>query len=188
MRQTSFQFFRNYKKSFGGSELVGRRKSRRPLSTKSPVHLILKSKTQKIFHPNNQSLRDLILRTAKKFNIQVHEYALNWSHIHLIIQLWDRQDYVRFIRALTSLMAMAFEKSRARNTLQKSSEKNTISGTEKLFTLRPFTRILAWGKDYKNTVQYVFLNFQESLGFKRNKRTTHRKKSRTEPNSFKGST
>lgn len=150
MRQTSFEFFRNYKKTFGGSALVGRRKEKRPLSIKSPIHLILKSENHKVFRPANQSLHRLILETARKFNIQVRDFAMNWSHSHFVIQISSRQDYVRFIRALTSKMAMAVQKAQVQKT--------------KLFTLRPFSRILNWGRDYRNVIQYIFLNFKEALG------------------------
>ncbi len=152
MRQTKFEFSKDYKKSFGGKDLIGKRKSQRPLSTKLPLHLILKANQKKVFVPGNRRLQRLIQRLARKFYVRVYDVAINWSHIHFLIQIRERQDYVRFIRALTSKLAMA---------VQKVSPKSKT----KLFTLRPFTRIISWGRDYKNAVDYLAKNCMESFGW-----------------------
>lgn len=142
-RQLSF--FKN-KNSFGGSLLIGHRKIQRPLSTKSAIHLILKSQHKGIFNPSNQSLLRLIRSQAEKFNIRLYEVAVNWSHIHMVIKIKSREDYLKFIRALTSLIAMRAQKA------------------QKVFTLRPFTRLVAWGKDFENIIQYQILNQLEANG------------------------
>jgi REP element-mobilizing transposase RayT len=158
MRQTSFGFLKDYKKEFGGSLLQGKRKSKRPLSTKSPIHLILKANQKGVFNPTSRELKLLIRETAKKFNIQLYDLALNWSHIHFLIRIKDRQDHVRFIRALCSLITA------------------TLKFKEKLFTLRPFTRVLSWGRDLKYGFNYLIINQMESFGLIR--RTNSKKKPR----------
>ena len=60
MKQLFFDFIQGYKKEFGGSLPVGKRKSKRPLSTKHPIHLILKSSQKGLFNPMNISLDQLI--------------------------------------------------------------------------------------------------------------------------------
>jgi hypothetical protein len=154
MKQISFGFCKNYKNSFGGGLLVGKRKTKRPLSTKKPIHLILKSMHKGVFVPGNQSLEKLIFSQAKKFNIQIYEFALNWSHIHLVIRLKNQNDYHKFIRSMTSIIA------------QKIKMKYCATGRhyEKTFELRPFTRILSWGRDFKNTIHYQVLNQLEARG------------------------
>jgi len=79
MKQMSFGFIRDYKKEFGGSLLAGKRKTRRPLSTKSPIHLILKADQKGIFSPSNRSLDKLIRKTAQQFDIHLYDLAVNWS-------------------------------------------------------------------------------------------------------------
>ena len=150
MRQTSFSFIQDYKKQFGGSLLLGKRKSKRPLSVKKPIHLILKSEGQRFFNPANRSLRRLIQFQAKKFNIKLYDFAQNWTHIHLLIKLKDREDYIKFIRALTSILAL---KIRARNP-----------DVKVIFTLRPFSRIVSWGRDFQNTLKYQIINIMEAFG------------------------
>jgi hypothetical protein len=77
LRQTGFSFLKNYTKEFGGSLLIGRRKTRRPLSTKSPIHLILKSSGNKIFHPANTDMNKIVRLDAKRLGIKVYDLAVN---------------------------------------------------------------------------------------------------------------
>ena len=160
MKQTSFSFLKDYKKEFGGSLLLGKRKTRRPLSTKSPIHLILKASQKGVFSPSNHSLKNLIRKTAQQFDIHIYDLAINWSHIHFLIRIKSREDYVRFIRALSSLLSQAVLKSKSRMVLQ----------CAKLFTLRPFTRILSWGRDLKTVFGYVMINQMEAFGLVRRKK------------------
>jgi REP element-mobilizing transposase RayT len=160
MRQLSFDFTKNYKKEFGGSLLLGKRKSKRPLSTKHPLHLVLKSSYKGVFNPSNKSLRELIQKQSKRFGIKIYDYAVNWSHIHLIIRIKDRTDYLKFIRAITSIIALR--------------AKEFDSKFDQVFTLRPFTRILSWGRDFRNALSYQVLNQLEAVGLAR--RTKKKKK------------
>jgi REP element-mobilizing transposase RayT len=153
MRQMKFEFFRSSNLYFGGEYLEGHRKTQRPLSVKTPLHLVLKSETQRIFQPQIASLRRLILETAWKFEITIRELAVSWNHIHLIIQIKDRKDYVRFIRALTPKLAQA-----ARNVNPKAG---------KLFSLRPYSRIVSWGRDFENAIEYLYKNIEEAFGRRR---------------------
>ncbi len=150
MRDSDFMSLNKGKKEHGGSLLEGKRKGRRALSNKHAIHLILKSDLTGVFNPGNRSLEQLLRSTAEKFNIRIYSSALNWSHIHCVIKIKDRKDYNAFIRALTSNLAIKIRK-----------HKNFIG---KVFTLRPFTRIVHWGRDFKNILWYLELNQLESLG------------------------
>ena len=141
MKQLKFNFGRNYKKQFGGELLVGKRKTQRPLVVKKPIHLVLRSSQPKVFVPWNRSLEKLIYKVAAHFHITIYDLALNWNHIHFLILIKDRQDYVKFIRALTSILSQKIKLKLGK-------------GTE-VFGLRPFTRILEWGRDFRNTLNYL---------------------------------
>ena len=158
MRQTSFSFLRDYKKEFGGSLLLNKRKTKRPLSTKHPLHLILKSCHKGLFSPSNLSLQKLIKDQAQKFHIKIYDMAVNWSHIHLLIKLKNQNDYTKFIRSLTSIIAAKIRKAKPHLT--------------EIFTLRPYTRMITWGKQFKTALQYQIINQMESFGLiKRVKKT-----------------
>ena len=98
MRQINFGFLKDFKKEFGGSLLTGKRKSARPISTKHPLHLVLKSTGGSYFNPTNKQLEKLIRTQAKKYSITIYDYALNWSHIHVLLRVPSRKDYLAFIR------------------------------------------------------------------------------------------
>ena len=110
MRQTGFSFLKNYKKEFGGSLLIGKKKTRRPLSTKAPIHFILKTRRAKLFHPANNDLVKILKSDAQKFGVKIYDVAVNWSHIHLLIKLPSREAYNRFVRSVTSRLVAYFER------------------------------------------------------------------------------
>lgn len=136
-------------KHFGGScfNRAGRRKSARPISTKHSMHLILRTNSA-IFNKRLKYYRMALLRLASKFQVRIYETAFNFNHVHLIIQVQSRSSYTSFVRSLTSAIV-------------------SISGQTKIFERRPFTRIVTWGRDFKNLLRYLKLNGLESDGIAR---------------------
>ena len=151
MKQLNFSFIQNYKQSFGGSLLAGRRKTSRPLSFRKPLHLVLKSTGSSCFNPGNRKLQQILLDQASKYKIRVYDLSLNWSHIHILVRLPSREAYLAFIRTVTALITACVSKQKGK-------------ALSKLFDLRPFTRILSWGKDFRNVKDYHKLNDQEAWG------------------------
>lgn len=76
MKQVSMSFLKNYKKDFGGSLLAGKRKGRGPISTRSPMHLVLKSNLKGVFSPSNRSLEKRTRQMAQKFHVRIYDLAL----------------------------------------------------------------------------------------------------------------
>ena len=145
-------------KIFGGENLIGKRKTARLLSDKKPIHLILRSNTLKVFTPTNKSLKRLIYNLAEKYSIKIYELALNHNHIHFVIKLKNKNLYKFFIRELTSKMAIAIRKK--------------LPHLITILSLRPWTRILEWKRDFENVVDYVILNIEESMGWVVRRKTT----------------
>ncbi|MBC7370755.1 MAG: hypothetical protein H7326_04270 [Bdellovibrionaceae bacterium] len=152
MKQFSFEFLNNFRHSFGGSLLEGKRKSARTLSTKRPIHLILKTSHSRFFNPGNRALVAFIQAWASRFKIKVLRTSLNWTHIHMIILIPSRSAYNAFIRAVTAAIVQKICKAKG----------PSFKG---IFDLRPFTRILSWGKDLKNVFEYHDLNDLEAFGY-----------------------
>lgn len=148
MKQTSFSFIKNnYRKEFGGSLLKNKRKSQRPLSIKLPIHLVLRSHSAKIFLPSQRSLEFRMKKLAEKYYIRIYSLSLNWNHVHLVLKVNSREDYKRFIRHLTSSLALLAKKK------------------GKVFEFRPYTRILTWGREFETILNYIRLNDLEAFGF-----------------------
>ena len=84
------QYFPNTKpqREFGGSLLVGKRKSERPLSTQYVHHLVLKAENLQFRFPGVSltKARAKISRSlqaqAKTYNITIEAYSINWNHLH----------------------------------------------------------------------------------------------------------
>lgn len=147
MKQLSL--IKKEKTDFGGSLLKGKRKSRRPLSTNRPIHLVLKSDNAKgrfAFNPSDQKLKMLAVRMAQKFGVKLYASALNWSHIHLVIRVKNREQYNSFIRAVAGAMVLK------------------LKGGKGFFTLRPFTKIGTWGRQLKTWIDYSQKNQQQAWG------------------------
>lgn len=149
MKQLKMKFANSYKKEFGGELLIGKRKTQRPLSLRKPIHLVLRSAQNKVFVPWNRSLEILVYKLAKQFNIKIYDLSLNWSHIHSVILIKSRQDYVGFIRALSSILAQKIRQIKGSSNM--------------IFNLRPYTRILEWGRDFSNAINFVLVNQLESV-------------------------
>ncbi|MGZ3745260.1 MAG: transposase [Pseudobdellovibrionaceae bacterium] len=137
--------------------LKGKRKNARPLSSTKPLHLVLKSSGSSFFNPGNRKLEDIFREHAKKHSIKIFALSLNWSHVHLLLKLPSRNSYLAFIRTVTAAVVLFISKLRGENK-------------KGLFDLRPFTRILNWGRDFKNALAYIEKNSLEAWGLSAKKK------------------
>ena len=90
--------------------------------------------------------------TANKYKIRVYDLVLNHSHMHAIMLLPSREAYTRFIREVTSLITLHFSKMLDFLGIK----------LKKVFTYRPFTRFVHWGKAYIKLKEYIRKNELES--------------------------
>ncbi len=163
-------------KYFGGSLLENKRKSRRPLSSKDSIHLVLRSSWAKgkdsfLAKRNCKKIEYSIKKFAKKFGVRIYQQALNGNHIHLLLRITNRSLYRAFIKAVSGQIAsqvmggqsfyqfsVSFKNPEAGDGL-KVSEKS-----QSFWEFRPFSRIVKWGQDFKNCTQYIKQNVLEALG------------------------
>ena len=147
-------------KEFGGELLKGKRKSERPLNFKMPLHMILRGN---IFRSgslvwNTNVVTDTIERFAGKFGVKIYQKAIASNNIHMLVKFKDRKSYTRFARAVAGELA----------------RKLCIK-----WILRPFTRIVTWGRDFKAAIAYVVQNHLEAVGAIKYRPRTRRIKRRT---------
>ena len=151
MKPYQFKLFNNsIQREFGGSLLRCRRKTRRPLSTRVPIHLVLRSENKRAYKAlayGSSTNRKILSAVAKRFQIQILDVIFNHSHVHLVIRIPSRESYNAFIRLLTSRLAQ-FAK------LKKGE----------LFQFRPYTRLLSWGREIKTVLNYMKKNYVEAIG------------------------
>jgi hypothetical protein len=120
----------------------GKRKRLRPLSTKAPLHLILKA--ERDFDDKAAFVLAKALDLAKRFELLVLDQAINHDHLHLVLKVPHRSRYNAFIRALTGVLARRIGKG--------------------IWQTSPFTRVAGWGKELRALEKYLEMNRFEAEG------------------------
>jgi REP element-mobilizing transposase RayT len=131
-------FFKKTQNEFGGSLNQGKRKEARILDTRKPIHFVLKSQKSANLYLRRVELQKLLYRYAKKFGIKVYKESVQRDHWHFCIKITNRHLYRAFIRALTGTIARKIGKG--------------------LWSQTPYSRIVTWGRDFLNVLDYVLLN------------------------------
>ena len=156
--QTRFDSLKQ-KYAFGGS-LLKKAKNRhaRPVSTKEPMHFILKSSKavgrNSFGHSRNlRQVNALVENRCAKYGVKLITYSNNFNHLHMLLKFPSRAIYLRFVRSLTSALAVMI-----------TGAKKNARAYEKFFDERPFTRIVRGMKAYKTAWDYIRLNQLEAAG------------------------
>jgi REP element-mobilizing transposase RayT len=146
---------------FGGSLLKGNPKTKRPLDSKSPVHLNLRANQGGMRLPKTfGKVHELIHEAAKKYGVKIFDYANVGNHIHLLIQVTKIKLWSAFIRELTGRIA------------QVCRELGVAVKGDGFWRTRPFTRIVAgWQKAFRIMKDYIYLNKIEADGYINRKET-----------------
>lgn len=148
-----------------GGELLKTRKGRtrgRPLATRSSMHLVLRSSKANgewSFHRarNRRKIDEILYRFAKKYGVKILSLANVGNHLHIHIQLSNRQTYRPFIRAVTAAIAMAV------TGLNRWTR--TKLGKLKFWDYRPYTRIVTGLRAFLNLRDYLEINRLEGRGY-----------------------
>ena len=146
-------------KAFGGA-LLKKAKNRhaRPLSTKLPIHLVLRSSQARgdwsFYRARNRKIINSgVSRLALKYGVRIEQFANAGNHLHLLLRVKNRFAFQSFLRALSGLIALQI------------SGANKLKGLKKKFwDSRPFTRLVEGYRGYQIAKDYVLLNQLESWG------------------------
>jgi REP element-mobilizing transposase RayT len=165
------------KKEFGGALLKrSHAKKPRPISTKNAMHLTLRSSKAKGRYSFLASrARRLLIETkirevAEKFGVSIYKIAIVGNHIHLLLRATSRRGFIFFLRAITGIIArivLGAERGRAQLATGQARRAGgrTRQERERFWDQRPWTRVIAWMKDFANVKKYVAQNFKEAMGF-----------------------
>jgi len=167
------------RKEHGGTLLLGKRRSRRPLSIKSPLHLVLRSDFAmgaRCLLRHRPLINAIIDKAVKKFGVSIYERAIVSNHIHLLIRAKNRTQLQNFFRVVAGHIAqeilrkipIAFgEKPSAAGGASSSQTlppKKLREKENKFWQTRIYSRILSWGREFKTVKAYVIQNTLEALG------------------------
>ncbi len=165
MRQLKLNIGDNSSREHGGSLHVGRRRTRRPLSTKEPIHLVLKSDFAtgaRQLTEHRQIFERVLKKAARLYRIRVYGKGLARTHIHLVILGKRRIDLQNFFRVLAGHIAQEI--------LSQHPIQNHEAGTaprereNRFWQLRIYSKIVSWGQEFKYVLNYVLQNALEAIG------------------------
>ena len=143
-----------------GGDLRRKRAGRkaRPLARKHSLHVVLKA-DKRLIKTGLRTYRRYflvlkILQTfAARFNIKIEQYSIQYDHIHLLIRLGCRSDALNFFRVLAGQIAQNFQQRGLMVT----------DTPTKLWTQRPFTRVVLGARAMVTIKNYLKLNELEAL-------------------------
>ena len=161
-----------YRAEYGGSLAIGTRRSRRPLNSRKPVHMVLRSNLAK----GERSLLThygLVVRTLKrysrKFHVKVHEYAVCGNHIHILAKGKSRRELQNFFRVLAGQIAQQILnqiplKTNERKAFSRVEAELHRKNQRSFWSQSLFTRLVSGIRDFKNVKNYVMQNTRETFG------------------------
>src|SRR5687768_8954194 len=128
--------------AFGGELNLGKRKCARPLDSKRPLHLIFKAQTDELLLTHQALIQVTVERIAAKNGVRIQSLVIHADHIHIILEIPQRQIYNRWIRGVTGVLV------------------RKIPGLS--WKLLPYTQIVNWGRHLAGVHKYLEENRREA--------------------------
>jgi REP element-mobilizing transposase RayT len=172
MKQQSFiPYSPRFDIEHGGDLAVTRRRSRRPVNPKKPVHIVLRSNLavgRRSLLKNQETVKRVLIKFSKHFGVRIYERAICGNHIHCLVKADSRRSLQNFFRVFAGQVAQEILRD---FPLQKHEKKAFRGGTHpknhKSFWSRLlYSRIVRWGRDFRGVRNYVIDNTLEALGLK----------------------
>jgi putative transposase len=169
--------FKNQPRFFGGQLLDGCRRGQRPLSSKEPIHLVMRSlwavgRYSLLRRENKLAIEKLITLFAHRFGVKIYRRAISGNHIHLVMRPLARRAYNGFIRALSGKIASQVMQGKSFKEFKIQLRGDGVQAPlepsgkgQQFWQFRPFSRVMFWGRDFKQGCEYVVRNTMEALGF-----------------------
>ncbi len=186
MQQTSFLRTQRFSKLHGGEPSIGRRRARRPLTTKLPIHVTLRSDFAyggRCLMKHHKLIYAILRKASKRFNISIYERAICGNHIHLLVRGKKRIDLQNFFRVVAGHIAQQIllqfpirqnerlatkllnrRKQRGGAPLVHENKCKHPKNQYKFWQALVFSRLLSgWGREYQSVKKYIVQNTLEAL-------------------------
>ncbi len=164
--KTHWQFRYNH-----GGILRNKRRGRkaRPLSTKAPIHLVLKTDFKSLRRGLRSPLgfyliNAIIKKYARRFFVKVEQVSINHDHLHLLVRFSKRSYGQHFLRVMAGQIAQEFKKNGFLVVRNVTDTPASSMKPAKLWKYRPFTRVIQGWKPYLIVRNYIQLNIKEASG------------------------
>ncbi len=141
----------------GGDVRRGKRKIRRPIVTKTPMHVTFRSTRARgawsfTSGVNRIRVSELAYETAQRFNVHLYGFENVGNHVHLVLRVKHRRDLQAFLRVFGQRLMFL---------ITGACKGNPVG---RFFDAVAYSRVVSWGRDFNNLKQYLFKNRLESLG------------------------
>lgn len=202
MQQISFFKPNRISKLHGGDTSIGRRRARRPLTTKSAIHVTLRSDFAtggRCLMKHHKLIYKILYKASKRFHISIYERAICGNHIHLLVRGKKRIDLQNFFRVVAGHIAqqilLQFPIHPTERLATKLLNRRKWGGAQKVpenkckhpknqykfWQALVFSRLLSgWGREYRSVKEYIVQNTLEALKLisYQKRKTRHSKLSR----------
>lgn len=167
------------RKAHGGDPSIGKRRTRRPFTTKVPLHVTLRSEfayRDRSLMKHQNMINKLIHRAARKFRISIYEKAICGNHLHLLVRGKTRFEMQNFFRVVAGHTAQNILKEFPIHSKEKPKRGGALVKVKKNTCTHPknqrrfwaaliYTRMLSgWGKEFRIVKNYILQNTLEALG------------------------
>ncbi|HEY3595879.1 MAG TPA: transposase [Polyangiaceae bacterium] len=135
----------------GGDERLKRRKVERPVSTRRPMHVTLRSSRAKgawSLRRHQKAVRETLRVCAARSGVKVYDFANVGTHIHLLVRAKRREQFQSFLRSFAGIVARSVTGARRGRAL----------GGGAFWSGLAWSRVVAWGPDYGRVRRYISLN------------------------------
>jgi len=154
----------------GGELGVGRRKVKRPLVSRRPMHLVMRSSLAKgeyfLFRKRNTNIIKAELKKwSSHFFVKLYRYAIVGNHVHLVVKGKTIKGLQGFLRVVPGQIGQKITGSK------KGNER-----CARFWDLPIYSRIVEWGRALRTVINYVIQNELEAkaiVPYKPRKRGKH---------------
>ena len=142
----------------GGSLVEGKRKGVRPVDPKSTHHIVMRSSRARgewsMLHPKHRKNVDECAQAiAKRHGIKLYRYVNVGNHLHLLVKTPSKKAFHAFLRDLAGTIAIVVTGAR-----------KCIPLEGRFWDQRVYSKIVSWGREFKNLEQYFIKNMFEAAG------------------------
>lgn len=164
-----FVFPPKRKTEHGGVFALGKRRSKRPLNLKQPLHLTLRSERAygvRSLLRHRPVIDAISKKAARRFRVRIYEKAICGNHMHLLVKAQTRFELQNFFRVLAGHVAqeiLRIHPLQKHELLEAGGAPGCKKNQRKFWSLLLYSRILTWGREYLRVKRYVIQNTLEAL-------------------------
>ena len=158
MRARQLSFLPKPSLEHGGSLSLGKRKTARPIDPKQTIHIVLRSSRARgewsMLNPRRQDQVDgTVRKISRRHGIRLYRYANVGNHLHLLVKTPSRKAFQAFLRDLAGTISILMTRAKKTAPLQ-----------GRFWDTLAYTRIVSWGREFKNLELYFIKNLFEAAG------------------------